>query len=149
MSPPPEVLPPIVSIYASQDIREIPREKAVAYTRALQHFAEQNNPPKRNEWHLLAESILELRKEVEFYLSFTAEEVFRGVPLPKEKNSPMVPATADITTTANILGATDVPEANLHRRQCWRRKLQSLPGGKKYYTHPSWCWPPGRFPNHP
>ena len=43
----------IMSIYASQDIREIPREKAIAYTRALQHFAEQNNPPKRNEQCLL------------------------------------------------------------------------------------------------
>ena len=96
-------MPPVVSIYASQDIREIPREKVVAYARALQHFSKQNNLPKRNEWHLLAESILELRKEVKFYLSFTDEEVFRGVPLPKEEeNSPMVPATADITTTADI-----------------------------------------------
>ena len=42
-------MPPVMSIYASQDVREIPREKAVAYARALQHFAKQNNPPKRNE----------------------------------------------------------------------------------------------------
>ena len=42
-------MPPVMSIYASQDIREIPMEKAIAYARALQHFAEQNNPPKRNE----------------------------------------------------------------------------------------------------
>ena len=47
---------------------------------------------------------MELRREVEFYLSFTDEEVFRGVDLPeKEESCPMVPATADITT--------DVPEA--------------------------------------
>ena len=32
-------------IYACRDIREIPREKVVAYARALQHWVEQNNPP--------------------------------------------------------------------------------------------------------
>ena len=42
-------MPLVMSIYASQDIREIPREKAIVYTRALQHFVEQNNLPKRNE----------------------------------------------------------------------------------------------------
>ena len=78
-------MPLVVSIYASQDVREIPREKAVAYTRALQHFAKQNDPPKRNKRHLLVESIMELRREVKFYLSFTDEEVFRGVDLPKER----------------------------------------------------------------
>ena len=43
------VMPLVMSIYASQDIRGIPREKTVAYARALQHFAELNSPPKRNE----------------------------------------------------------------------------------------------------
>ena len=104
-------MPLVVSIYTSRDIREIPREKAVVYARALQHFAEQNNLPKRNKWCLLAESIMELGREVKFYLSFTDEEVFRGVDLPKKEEScPMVPATANITTTADIPGATDVPE---------------------------------------
>ena len=32
-------------IYACRDIREIPRENVVAYARALQHWAEQNNLP--------------------------------------------------------------------------------------------------------
>ena len=104
-------MPPVVSIYASQDVREIPREKAVVYARALQHFAEQNNPSKRNERCLLVESIMELRREVEFYLSFADEEVFRGVDLPKKEEScPMVPTTTNITTTADIPGATNVPE---------------------------------------
>ena len=31
------------SIFASQDIREVPREKVVAYTRALQYWVEQND----------------------------------------------------------------------------------------------------------
>ena len=83
---------------------------------------------------------MELRREIKFYLSFTDEEVFRGVDLPeKEESCPMVPATADITTAANIPGATNVPEVQPYQSQCWRRKLQSMLGGKKYYTHPGQC----------
>ena len=33
------------SIYACRDIREIPQEKVVAYARALQQWAEENNLP--------------------------------------------------------------------------------------------------------
>ena len=40
-------MPLVMSIYASWDIREIPREKAIAYARALQHFSKQNNPCQR------------------------------------------------------------------------------------------------------
>ena len=57
----------------------------VAYARALQYWAEQNNPPTRGEPHLLVESVLELREEVRWYLSFTDEEVFKGVALPEEE----------------------------------------------------------------
>ena len=67
---------PAEFIYACRDIREIPREKVVAYARALQHWAEQNNLPAGGGPQLLAKSVLELRKEVKWYLSFTDEEVF-------------------------------------------------------------------------
>ena len=40
---------PAESIYACRDIREVPREKVVAYGRALQHWAEQNNLPAGGE----------------------------------------------------------------------------------------------------
>ena len=78
-------IPPANSIFACRDIQEIPREKVVAYTRALPCWAEQNNPPARGEPHLLVRSVLELREEVKWYLSFTNEEVFWGVALPKEE----------------------------------------------------------------
>ena len=131
-------MPPVVPIYASQDIREIPREKAIAYARALQHFAEQNNPPKRNEQCLLAESIMELRREIEFYLSFTDEEVFRGVDLPeKEESGPMVPATANITPVANIPGTTKVPEAQPIPKPMLEKKAPMYAGWEKV-LHPSW-----------
>ena len=54
----------------------------VAYARALQHWAEQNNLPDKGEPHLLARRVLELREEVRWYLSFTDEEIFQGVALP-------------------------------------------------------------------
>ena len=140
MSPLPEVYASSLSIYASQDAREIPREKVIAYARALQHFAKQNNPPKSNEWHLLVESIMELRREVKFYLSFTDEEVFRGVDLPKKEEScPMVPATTNIITTTDIPGATNVPEVQPVLKPIPKKKAPKYAGGKKYYTHPGQC----------
>ena len=48
----------------------------MAYARALQHWAEEINPPAGGGTHLLAESIKELREEVKWYLSFSDKEVF-------------------------------------------------------------------------
>ena len=43
-------MPQAKSIYACrEDIREVPGEKVVVYARALQHWAEQNNPPAGGE----------------------------------------------------------------------------------------------------
>ena len=83
---------------------------------------------------------MELRREIKFYLFFTDEEVFRGEDLPKkEESSPRVPTTAGITPVADISGATNVPEAQPIPNPTLERKLQSMPGGKKYYTNPSQC----------
>ena len=108
-------MPPVISIFASQDIQEIPREKTVAYAWALQHFMEQNNLPKRDQPCLLAESITELRREVGFYLSFMDKEVFWGVHLPKEEGSnPSVPTitTVDLPGTTDALEASPVPKVD-------------------------------------
>ena len=100
-------MPPVISIFACQDIQEIPREKTVTYAQTLQYLIEQNNLPKRGQPCLLAESVAELRREVGFYLSFMDEEVFWGIDLPKEEgSSPSVPTT----TTTDAPGATDIPE---------------------------------------
>ena len=130
-------MPPVISIYASRDVREIPREKAIAYARALQHFAKQNNLPKRNERCLLAESVMELRREIGFYLSFTDEEVFRGVDLPKKEEScPMVPATTNITTATDNTGATDVPEVQPVLKPMPKKKAPKYARWEKM-LHPS------------
>ena len=94
------------SIFASRDIREVPREKVVAYARALQYWAEQNDLPTGGESHLLAESVLELREEVKWYLTFTDEEVFWGVAIPEadEEKSSTTPSPTDVPKTPPVQG---------------------------------------------
>ena len=58
------------SIFASWDIREVARDKVVAYARALQYWVEQNDLPTGGEPCLLAKGILELREEVKWSLTF-------------------------------------------------------------------------------
>ena len=103
-------MPPGRSTFASQDIRDIPRGKTVAYARVLQYYAERSNLPRRSQPHLLVESVLELREEVGFYLSFQDEEVFQGLDLPQEvgDGSPAI-AIAAVTEISDI---ADIPEAS-------------------------------------
>ena len=93
------------SIFASQDIREVPREKVVVYARALQYWVEQNNPPTEGGPRLLVKGVLELREEVKWYLTFTNEEVFWGVPVPEayEEKGLTTPSSADIPKTPPVL----------------------------------------------
>ena len=93
------------SIFASWDIREVPREKVVAYARALQYWAEQNDLPTGGEPCLLAKGILELREEVKWYLTFSDEEVFWGVAVPEayEKKALTTPSPANFPTTPPVL----------------------------------------------
>ena len=76
-------MPQAYSIFAYRDIREVPREKVVAYTGALQYYTEQNNLPTGGELCSLVKSVLELREEVKWYLSFTDDKVFWGIAIPK------------------------------------------------------------------
>ena len=116
-------MPPADSISACRDIWEIPREKVVAYARALQYWAEQNNPPTRGEPHLLAKSVLELREEVRWYLSFTDKEVFKGVALPEEEEeeSPQTPGLANLPEAPCVLEPG--PETRAQKFAGWERVL--------------------------
>ena len=104
-------MPPAKSIYTCRDIREIPQEKAVAYARALQHWAEKINLPAGGRPCLLAESVKELREEVKCYLSFSNEEVFQGVALPKKEDD-----QSPETMTANVPKTPCVPQPAMERR---------------------------------
>ena len=102
-------MPPVISAFACRDIWEISREKTVAYAQALQYVVEENNLPKKNQPCLLAESIVELRREVGFYLSFTDEEVFQGVELPQEERSSLSVPTATTADTPGNINTTEMP----------------------------------------
>ena len=99
------------SIYACRDIREIPWEKVVAYARALQHWAEENILPAGGGPCLLAESVMEFREEVKWYLSFSNEEVFWGVALPKKEEDQSLK-----TLSANVPKAPCVSESTMEKR---------------------------------
>ena len=83
----------------------------VAYARALQHWVEEINPPAGGGPHLLTKGVKELREEVKWYLSFSDEEVFQGVVLPK-KEEDQIPKTL----SANVPKASCVPESAMNRR---------------------------------
>ena len=101
--------------FACQDIREPQQEKTVAYTKALQFWAEKANLPTEGQPYLLVGSIVELREDMKCYVSFTDKDIFSGVALPEESpitqpkeatpkgaqpaqaNSHVKKATADVT----------------------------------------------------
>ena len=116
-------MPPANLIFACRDIREIPREKVVAYARALQHWVEQNNLPAGGEPCLLVRSVLELREEVKWYLSFTDEEVFWGVALPKEEeeDSLQTPCATNLSEAHCV--PESVPEGRAPKILGWEKVL--------------------------
>ena len=116
---------PAQSIYACRDIRETLQEKVVAYARALQHWADETNLPAGVGPCLLAEGVKELREEVNWYLSFSDEEVFQGVTLPKKEEG-QSPKTA----------LADVPKAPHAPRSARKRGSLKFLGWEKT-LHPS------------
>ena len=131
-------MPPVQSIYACRDIREIPQEKVVAYTRALQHWVEKIDPSAGGRGYLLAESLKELREEVKCYLSFSDEEVFQGVALPKKEDN-----QSPETQPAGVPKTSCAPEPATERRG-----PKFLRWGKSCISSNQW-WPLGISPNHP
>ena len=94
----------------------------MAYARALQHWVEENNPPAGGEPQLLAESVMELREKMKWYLSFTDEEVFWGVVLPKkeEDESPKT-LSANVPKVPCVLEPT--PERRCPKFLGWEKVL--------------------------
>ena len=80
----------------------------MAYARALQHWVEEINLPAGGGPRLLAEGVKELREDVKWYLSFSDEEIFRGVVLP-EKEEDQKPKTLSADTP-------NIPEPIKERR---------------------------------
>ena len=76
-------LPPLDSIFGCWDIQNIQHEKTVTYAWALQFWVKANLPTK-DKPHLLVGSIIELQEVMSCYLSFSNEDVFKGVAPPEE-----------------------------------------------------------------
>ena len=109
----------------------------VAYARALQHWVEEIDLPAGGRPHLLAESVKELREEVKCYLSFSDEEVFQGVALPKKEDDQSLE-----TLPTNVPKTPCTPEPAMERSpKFW--------GGKKFCIPPNQWWLLGRSSNHP
>ena len=72
----------------------------MAYTCALQNWAEKTDPPAGGRPRLLAESVRELREELGSYLHFSDKEVFRGLALPEEMS--LKEATPQSTSTGVV-----------------------------------------------
>ena len=83
----------------------------VAYSRALQHWAKKIDLPAGRKPHLLAKSMEELREEVKWYLSFSNEEVFKGVALPEGEDD-----QNPETTPADTSKTPCTPEPAMERR---------------------------------
>ena len=95
----------------------------VVYTRALQHWVEQNNLPARGEPHLLVKSVLELREEVRWYLSFTNEEVFWGVALPKKEEEDNLQTGVSMDVTKVDHAPEPMPEGRAPKFLGWEKVL--------------------------
>ena len=87
--------------------------------------------------HLLAESMKELREKVKWYLSFSDEEVFQGVPLPK-KEEDQSPETLP----------ADVPKTPCAPELATERRSPKFLGWEKFCIPLDQWWLLGKSPHH-
>ena len=125
-------IPPVRSNFASQDIREIPQEKTVAYARVLQYYTEQSNPPRKDQPCLLADSVVELREEVRFYHHSRMKKSFGGWTSTKKRGMALPPSLPWLSLTFQML---------LTSLRClWHQKQSlSMLAGKQSYIPPNQC----------
>ena len=94
-----DFLQPLYPKFPCLDIREEQLERMVAYVQALQFWVEKLNLPTLGQPCLLVESILELRKMMEPYISFFDDTILDGVAPPegflKDQFESAQPASTD------------------------------------------------------
>ena len=101
----------------------------VSYAQALQFWAEKVNLPTEGKSHLLAGSVVELWEEMKCYISFSDEDVFKGIALPEE--APIIPPK-DVIIEGAMPTTADPPatEATLELAEEKRPQTRSLVGRK-------------------
>ena len=109
-----------------------------AYAQALQFWVEKVNLPTEGKPHLLAESMIELWEEMECYLSFSNEDMFKGIAPPEE--TPIIPPEEVTPQSAQPTPAgTPAKEAAMHMTMepaAEKRRPNKFPGWEKL-LHPS------------
>ena len=121
------------SIFTCWEIQEIQHEKMVAYTKALQFLVEKVNLPTGGKPFLLVGSIIELWEEMKCYLSFSDEDVFKGVTLP-DKTPIILPEEVTPQSAQPTPASTPVKEATMDTTMepaALKRPLNKLPGWEK------------------
>ena len=126
--------------FACQDIRESQLEKTVAYSQALQFWADKANLPTQGQPHLLVGSVLKLREEMKCYISFPDKAIFSGVALSEgsltmqsEETTPKnaQPAYVDSPAEEATMKATVEEPTRREQPPNW------FPGWREV-LHPSW-----------
>ena len=141
-------LPPPDSIFTCWDIQEIQHEKMIAYAHTLQFWAEKVNLPTEGKPCLLVGSMIELREEMECYLSFSDEDMFKGIapseetsviPLGEVTPQSIQPTPAGAPMKEAAMDMTMEPAAE-------KRPPNKFPVGKKCYIPTDLWLLLGRFP---
>ena len=112
-----------------QDIREIWREKIIAYSHAFQYWAEKSDLPNGGQPHWLAKSVKELQEKMSCYLSFSDKEVFKGIS-PLEGMSTTLVKEAEPHGIMAIPAATSKEQAakEASQKPAKERKCPKFPG---------------------
>ena len=93
-----------------QDIWQKPLLLTLAYTQALQYWAEEANPPAPSEPHPLVMSVTELRWHVGKYTTFSEHDVFKdlGNAIPEAEDRDTGTPPADSTTSPTMTDIGDM-----------------------------------------
>ena len=129
--------PPPDNIFTCWDIREVQREKMIAYTCALQYWVEKSDLPIGRQPCQLAKSVKELQEEMKCYLSFLDREVFEGVTPPE--GMPSSPAKgAEPPSMMTVPAATSWEQAvqETLQKPAREKKCPKFPRWEKV-LHPS------------
>ena len=82
----------------------------MTYAQALQFWAEKANLPTQGQLCLLAGSVVELREEMKYYISFPDGAIFSGMALPEEPSN-MQPKEATPKSAQPMQSNSPIEEA--------------------------------------
>ena len=108
------------------------REKTVAYTHALQYWAEKTDLPTGGQPCLLAENVKELQEEMRCHLSFSDKEVFEGVtPLEEMSTDPAEEAEPHSVITMLAIAPKEQATGKASQEPAMERKSPKFPSWEK------------------